>query len=54
MSVILLALSILCFLGVAVFATSMHNPEEIHRWIAAGLAFFAAAHLPLSGWGPRP
>lgn len=53
MNLVLLVFSIICFLGVAVFGTSMHHPEELHRWLAAGLAFFAGAHLPLSNW-PRP
>jgi hypothetical protein len=44
--ILLLAAAIICFGGVAVFATSMHDPDEVIRVVSLGLAFFAAAFIP--------
>lgn len=48
---VLLIVAVVCFLGVAVFASSMHDPEQVHRVIAAGLAALAGAHA-WTNWGP--
>lgn len=55
MSLIFLVIAIVCFGGVVVFGAEMHSVEEVHRFLAAGLAAFAAAHIGWpSNWGPGP
>jgi hypothetical protein len=43
--------SLICFTGVAVFAAHMTGPNEVIRWVAAGLALFVAGHVT---WPTRP
>jgi len=53
MSLIFLILSIICFLGILVFGKNM-DALEVQRFLAGGLAAFAAAHIAWPGsWGPR-
>lgn len=54
MSLIFLVLSVLCFLGILLFGKNM-DALETQRFLAGGLAAFAAAHLPWpASWGPGP
>jgi hypothetical protein len=39
--------ALICFLGVVAFGGHMTGPEEVHRFLAGGLAFLAAAGLPV-------
>lgn len=55
MSLIFTVLAILAFLIVAIIGEDMTDPNEALRWTAAGLAFFAAAHVAWpANWGPGP
>lgn len=55
MSLAFIVLAILGFLIVAIIGEDMTDPNEALRWLAASLAFFAAAHFPWPGnWGPGP
>lgn len=49
MALLLLLAAILCFV-LATFGVTIGD----HGLIAPGLAFFAAAHLPLGDWISRP
>lgn len=54
LSLIFLVVAILCFLGILFFGKNM-DPGEVQRFLAGGLASFAAAHLPWpANWGPGP
>jgi TRAP-type C4-dicarboxylate transport system permease small subunit len=42
---VLTALAIAVFVGIVIFADEMTGPNEVTRYLAGGLALFAAAHL---------
>lgn len=53
MSLIFLIVAILCFLGILFFGKNM-DPLEVQRFLAGGLAAFAAAHISWpTNWGPQ-
>lgn len=52
MSLVFIVIAVLCFLGILIFGKNM-DPIEAQRFLAGGLASFAAAHFPWPGhWGP--
>lgn len=54
-TLLFLILSIFVFLFVVVTGHHMTEPNEALRWMAGGLALFAAAHIGWpANWGPGP
>lgn len=54
LSLIFLIIAALCFLGILLFGKNM-DALEAQRFLAGGLAAFAAAHIPWpANWGPGP
>jgi hypothetical protein len=52
MSLIFLVISVLCFGGILLFGKNM-DALEVQRFLAGGLAAFAAAHIAWpANWGP--